>query len=192
MCRQAPEFIPWVQKIELSDVECNDDLLEALLICIISQQLSGKVAERIYARFEALFDGKITPEKLLAQTDATLRACGLSGQKAKYVRGVAEAAANGQINFAKLHELSDDEVVAELVKLKGVGTWTAEMMLIFSLGRTDVLSFKDLGIRRGLMKINRLNDLTEADFARLRQRYSPYGTLASLYLWRGGDQKEEI
>ena len=113
-----------------------------------------------------------------------MRGCGLSGRKIEYLRGIADAALSGTIAFDTLAERSDSEVIAELVKLKGVGVWTAEMLLIFALGRPDVLSFKDLGIRRGIMMLNHLDSLTESEFEAYRKRYSPYGTLASLYLWR--------
>ena len=164
LCRQAPEFAEIVRQTELSSFECCGDLFPALVQSIVSQQLAIKAADAIFRRVKALL-GEITVERLLAVGFDELRACGLS-------------------NFETLTEKSDAEIIAELVKLKGVGVWTAEMLLIFALGRPDVLSFKDLGIRRGIMLLNHLDDLTEADFEIYRKRYSPYGTLASLYLWR--------
>ena len=183
LCRQAPEFAEIVRQTELSSFECCGDLFPALVQSIVSQQLAIKAADAIFRRVKALL-GEITVERLLAVGFDELRACGLSKRKVEYLCGIAEARISGAVNFETLTEKSDAEIIAELVKLKGVGVWTAEMLLIFALGRPDVLSFKDLGIRRGIMLLNHLDDLTEADFEIYRKRYPPYGTLASLYLWR--------
>ena len=123
-------------------------------------------------------------EKLLEAETADLRACGLSAPKIGYLRGIAEAKCSGRINFRALARRPDEEILAELVKLKGVGIWTAEMLLIFALGRPDVLSFRDLGIRRGIMLLEQKETLSAEEFEAFRRRCSPYGTLASLYLWR--------
>lgn len=184
MCRQAPEFIEPVKQIDLPGFECCADLFYALVQNVVAQQLATKAADTIFARLLALLEEKITAEKLLDADFAALRACGLSGRKIEYLRGIAQAVLAGTIDFQQLRQRSDAEIIADLVQLKGVGVWTAEMLLIFALGRKDILSYKDLGIRRGIMLLNRLDSLPEEKFAFYRQRYSPYGTLASLYLWR--------
>ena len=186
LCKQAPEFREVVRRIELDGFECNGDLFHALVQSIISQQLSIKAADTIYNRVGMAFfySEEITAENLKSAAVEDLRACGLSARKIEYLRGIADAVLSGRINFDALARLPDEEIMKELVKLKGVGEWTAEMLLIFALGRPDVLSFKDLGIRRGIMLLNKLEELTEEDFEVYRKRYSPYGTLASLYLWR--------
>ena len=183
LCRQAPEFRQIVRQTKLQSFVCCSDLFLALVQSIVSQQLAVKVADVIFQRLENLL-GKISPENLLAAKLEDLRACGLSGRKIEYLRGIAEAQRGGIIDFKTLARKSDDRIIRELVALKGVGVWTAEMLLIFSLGRPDILSYKDLGIRRGIMMLNGLSDLSETEFETYRQRYSPYGTLASLYLWR--------
>ena len=183
LCRQAPEFRQIVRQTDLESFVCSADLFLALVQSIVSQQLSVKVADVIFQRVETLL-GEITAENLLAAEPEALRACGLSCRKIEYLRGIAEAQRNGLIDFKSLARKTDAEIIQELVKLKGVGVWTAEMLLIFSLGRPDILSYKDLGIRRGIMMLNGLAELTEEDFEYYRRRYSPYGTLASLYLWR--------
>lgn len=183
LCRQAPEFRQIVRQADLKSFTCSDDLFLALVQSIVSQQLSIKVADVIFRRVEKLL-GKITAGNLLAAGFEELRACGLSGRKIEYLRGIAEAQLNGTVDFKSLARKTDEEIIRELVKLKGVGVWTAEMLLIFSLGRPDILSYKDLGIRRGIMMLNGLAELPEEEFEKYRQRYSPYGTLASLYLWR--------
>ena len=183
LCRKAPEFRQIVRQTDLESFVCSADLFLALVQSIVSQQLSVKVADVIFQRLEKLL-GKITAENLLAAEFEDLRACGLSGRKIEYLRGIAEAQRNGTVDFKTLARKTDAEIIRELVKLKGVGVWTAEMLLIFSLGRPDILSYKDLGIRRGIMMLNGLAELPEEEFEKYRQRYSPYGTLASLYLWR--------
>lgn len=183
LCRQAPEFRQIVRQADLTSFTCSNDLFPALVQSIVSQQLSVKVADVIFQRVEILL-GEMTPENLLAADLEALRGCGLSGRKVEYLRGIAEAQLDGTIDFKTLSGKPDAEIIRELVKLKGVGVWTAEMLLIFSLGRPDILSYKDLGIRRGIMMLNGLSDLSEAEFETYRKRYSPYGTLASLYLWR--------
>ncbi|EQB90222.1 hypothetical protein M918_01105, partial [Clostridium sp. BL8] len=97
--------------------------------------------------------------------------------------GIAEAAISGEVDFSTLHTLTDEEIVKKLSALKGVGVWTAEMLLIFSLCRPDVVSFGDLAIRRGMMNLYGLKELPKEKFERYKKRYSPYGTVASLYLW---------
>jgi DNA-3-methyladenine glycosylase II len=183
LCRQAPEFTELVELADLQSFDCHDDLFYALVQSIVWQQLSFKAASAIFARLEK-FLGIISAESLLDASFADLRACGLSLPKIKYLRGIAAAKLDGSIDFASLPQKSDQEVIDELTRLKGVGPWTAEMLLIFALGRKDVLSFKDLGIRKGIMLLHKLDSLNEEDFAAYRQRYSPYGTLASLLLWQ--------
>ena len=184
LCRQAPEFRPIVRQIELQPLECCGDLFLALVESVVSQQLAVKAADAIFRRVETLLDGRIEPNRLLAADPEKLRACGLSGRKIEYLRGIAEAKISGAADFDSLAEKPDAEVIAELVKLKGVGVWTAEMLLLFALGRRDILSSRDLGIRRGIMLLNQLDELTDEQFEFYRRRYSPYGSLASLYLWR--------
>jgi len=183
LCRKAPEFRKIVSRTELPSFERCEDLFTALVQSIVFQQLAVKAAGAIFARVENLL-GDITAENLLAAPEDALRGCGLSGRKTAYLRGIAEARQSGKIDFDALPRMEDAEVISQLVRLKGVGVWTAEMLLIFSLGRPDVLSFNDLGIRRGIMMLTGTDVLTPEDFDRFRRRCSPHGTAASLYLWR--------
>lgn len=183
LCRQAPEFIPAVRDIRLAPFECCGDLFYALIRSIVSQQLAVRAAEAIFDRVEKVL-GTVSPERVLAASPETLRECGLSLRKIEYLRGAALAAEEGRIDFPELAKRSDAEVVETLVKLRGVGVWTAEMLLIFALGRPDVLSFRDLGIRTGLAMLYGVEELSPERFEDIRRRVSPCGTLASLYLWR--------
>lgn len=183
LCRQAPEFTEIVRRIDFSSFDFCGDLFSTLVQSIVSQQLAVRAADAIWGRLQTLL-GEITAERLLSMEFDALRGCGLSGRKIEYLRGIAQARISGTTDFEALANQSDADVIAELIKLKGVGVWTAEMMLIFAFGRPDVLSFHDLGIRRGIMILNHLDTLSGADFEVYRKRYSPYGTLASLYFWR--------
>ncbi len=157
------------------------DPFAALIDSIVSQQISGKAAETVYARLQALCP--ITPEGLAAQSPGEIQRCGVSFRKAEYIYGAALAAASGAVDFAAFPRMGDEEIIASLVALRGVGRWTAEMLLIFSLGRPDVISFDDLGIRRGMTRLYGAEPVTRAFFRDCAVRYSPYGSTASLYLW---------
>ena len=183
LCRQVPAFTEIAEKTGLPEADCIDNPFHALMQSIVHQQLAVRAAAAVFGRFEALLE-TVTPENLSRVDDDALRACGLSGRKIEYLRGITDAALAGTVDFSRLSEKSDEEVITELSSLRGVGTWTAEMLLIFSLGRRDVLSFKDLGIRNGILQMNGWKTLSERRFEAFRKRCSPYGTLASLYLWR--------
>lgn len=158
------------------------DPFTALISSIVSQQISKKAAETVWDRLSALV-GRITPDNLARVSLAEIQCCGMSTRKAGYVQGIADSALAGTVNFDILHSLSDEEIIKQLSSLHGVGVWTAEMLLIFSLCRPDVVSYGDLAIRRGMMNLYGLRTLTKEKFDRYRKRYSPYGSVASLYLW---------
>ncbi|MDL2273266.1 DNA-3-methyladenine glycosylase 2 family protein [Oscillospiraceae bacterium OttesenSCG-928-G22] len=158
------------------------DPFAAIIGSIISQQISGKAADTVERRLRERV-GELTPEVILPLTPDDLRLCGMSYRKAGYIRTAAEAAASGAIDFSKLHTLSDDEVIATLTALPGIGVWTCEMLLIFCFERPNVLSFGDLAIRKGIMRLYGYKTLDRAKFERLRKRYTPCASVASLYLW---------
>ncbi|MHB1314812.1 MAG: DNA-3-methyladenine glycosylase family protein [Christensenellales bacterium] len=158
------------------------DLFCAIAECVIAQQVSAKAADTIYNRMAERLNG-VTPQSAAGISVAELRQCGMSERKAGYIKGAAEAVLNGHLDGEELCSLPDEQVIERLTALKGIGVWTAEMLLIFSLGRLDVVSFGDLAIRRGMMQLYGLQELSREKFERYRKRYSPYGTVASLYLW---------
>lgn len=164
---------------------------ESLVRAVIHQQLSGKAAATILGRFEERFGaGRFpTPEAVLGATDDNLRAAGLSGQKAGYLRGVARAAAEGKLpTLRQCGRMEDEAIIEALTRLKGVGRWTAEMFLIFNLGRPDVLPVHDLGVRRGFQLSHGRRSLPEPKaLARHGERWAPHRTLATLYLWKAAD-----
>jgi 3-methyladenine DNA glycosylase/8-oxoguanine DNA glycosylase len=186
--------------------EVHDDVFEALVSSIVSQQVSGAAARTVWGRLEAACGGSregagcvareaasearaaagciVTAERVSALSIEALRALGMSGRKAEYVAGVAEAVTSGVLDLEALQHEPDAVVVERLSALRGVGVWTAEMLLIFAFLRPDVLSYGDLAIRRGIMELYGLRSLSKEQFERYRRRYSPYGTTASFYLWR--------
>ncbi len=162
--------------------EITPDFFQALIDSIVSQQISGKAAETVYGRLESLA-GEITPRTIADISEEEIQKCGMSYGKASYIKGAALAMLSGEIKPSEFALLSDEEIIKELTLLKGVGVWTAEMLLIFSLSRPDVISWHDLGIRRGMKKLYGYDELTKEIFQRHRETYSPYATVASLYLW---------
>lgn len=167
------------------------DPFKALISSIISQQISGKAAAAVWQRLQER-SGSISPQTLQNIPIEDLQACGMSRRKAEYIKGVTEAALEKTIDFSRLHELSDKEVAAKLTTLRGVGLWTAEMVLIFSLERPNILSWADLGIRKGIQRLHQLEALSKEDFEVYRARYSPYCSTASLYLWEIAGNPELI
>lgn len=160
---------------------------ESLVTAVIYQQLSGKAAGTILGRFKALFsdDSFPTPEEILQATDERLRSAGLSRAKATYVKAIAEAEQNGSIPTLKECEaLTNEEILESLTAIKGVGRWTAEMFLMFNLGRPDVLPVNDLGVRQGYQIVYKKRKMPEPKaLDRYGKKWKPYRTIAALYLW---------
>ena len=161
----------------------------ALLRSIVGQQLSTKAARSIYTRLTDQFGGRApTPQELLDADPEVVRSAGLSRPKVKYLRSLAEHVLSGELELDRLNELPDDEVTREVTAVKGLGRWTADMFLIFHLGRPDVLPVGDLGVRRAVERAYGLESLPDAEtLERLGERWRPYRSLASLYLWESLD-----
>ena len=152
---------------------------------IITQQLASKAATAIRNRFADLFPNReIVPEGVLARNDQELRDVGMSWAKARYIKDLAQKTRDGEIVLEQLIDLDDEAVVTELVKVKGIGRWTAEMFLMFTLGREDVFSHGDLGLRKGLMQLYDFSEEpAEAEAEKIVKKWSPYKTYGSLALW---------
>jgi DNA-3-methyladenine glycosylase II len=161
---------------------------EGLVSAIVSQQLSTKAAQTILGRVRALgLDeaGALSPGKLLTLPDEALRGAGLSGAKTKYVRDLCDHVTRGALPLDRLHDLDDEAVIETLCAVKGVGRWTAEMVLIFRLGRQDVLPVADLGIQKGVQRLFGLRQLPPAArMVKLLKPFQPYRSVACWYLWR--------
>ena len=173
-----------IERMGVIKREVNPDLFAALVECIVGQQISSKAADTVCARLrERCGPAGIGSGPLCAMSAEAVQSCGMSMRKAETIKHIAEAAAGKIVDFATLADKSDADVIQTLTTLKGVGVWTAEMLLIFSLKRPNVVSFGDLAIRRGMMRLYGLNTLSKEQFARYAKRYAPYGSVASLYLW---------
>jgi DNA-3-methyladenine glycosylase II len=162
------------------------DPWEALARAIVGQQLSTRAAASIWSKLLAIFGGQMpTPEQFLRRRRETLRKAGLSNAKVEYLRDLAARIKDGRLDLGRLGELSDEDVCAELVQVKGIGRWSAEMFLIFHLGRRDVVSAGDLGIRRAIQVAYGLDELPgPEEIDRIGEAWRPHRTLAGLYLWR--------
>ncbi len=160
---------------------------ESLVRSIVYQQLSGKAASIIYERFLDLFVFDIYPEPkdILAVSIETLRSSGLSYQKVNYIRDLSEKWQDGTMNLTDIDSMTDEEISSELIKVKGIGQWTADMFLMFTLGRPDVFPFGDLGIQKGVMILTNMNRLpTQKEMERKTKKWQPYRTVAAWYLWK--------
>jgi DNA-3-methyladenine glycosylase II len=161
----------------------------ALLEAIVSQQLSVKAAATIFSRFLGLFpDKNPKPREVLAISDARLRQVGLSRQKLAYIKDLADKFDKGVIKSRTFHRMADAEIIQALVQVKGVGRWTAEMFLIFSLNRPDVLPVDDLGFRKAIKIAYRLRNLPKAEkIEKIAKQWHPYCSVAAWYLWTSLD-----
>jgi DNA-3-methyladenine glycosylase II len=167
-------------------VRADGTHFDALVRSIVYQQLSGKAAGTIHGRLRALFgDRDPTPDELLAVPEETLRSVGLSRQKLSYIRDLAGRVSSGEVPLDNLHELDDDALTEALVRVKGIGKWTAQMFLMFRLGRPNVLPDLDLGIQNGIRRAYGLRKRpTPKDVLRIGQRWAPFASVASWYMWR--------
>ncbi|MEX1030684.1 MAG: DNA-3-methyladenine glycosylase 2 family protein [Paenibacillaceae bacterium] len=158
------------------------DLFAALMHAIVGQLISVKAANTVWARMEDQFV-EISPLHISMQTPDDIQRCGMTMKKAVCIHTIAQMIAQGEFKLDELNGLSDSEVISRLITLSGVGQWTAEMLLINSMERRDVLSWGDIAIRRGMMKLYGLSTINRAQFEQYRLRYSPLGSVASIYLW---------
>jgi DNA-3-methyladenine glycosylase II len=165
------------------------DPWEALARAIVGQQLSTKAARSIWEKLQGQFGGETPdPKSLLRKRSQTLRKAGLSSAKVEFLRDLARRVADGTLDLARLRDLPDEDVIAELLEVKGIGRWTGEMFLIFHLARPDVVSTGDLGIRRAVQTAYGMDELPgPQELERIADEWRPHRTLACLYLWRSLD-----
>jgi DNA-3-methyladenine glycosylase II len=173
-------------------VERRKDVLFYLVASIMSQQLSTKVADSIKQKFLTLYDGRIpSPQEILDTPPETLRSIGLSNAKVSYVQNVARFAIEKGLDPDVLHEMDNEEVIAYLTEIKGVGRWTVEMLLMFALGREDVFAIDDWGVQNAMLHIYQLDRTDKKAFREalltISQKWSPYRTYACMHLWRWKD-----
>jgi DNA-3-methyladenine glycosylase II len=185
--RMDPVMAGVIERVGPIEYSVDPDLWRGLVGSIVGQQLSVLAARTIRGRIEALGGdaGFPTPELIASLPEETLRSCGLSGAKTRYVRDVARVCLTGELEDDRLERLDDEAVIEALVRIKGVGRWTAEMVLIFTLDRPDVLAVDDLGIRVAVQRAYGLGDRPgREELTRIGEPWRPFRSLASRYLWR--------
>jgi DNA-3-methyladenine glycosylase II len=159
------------------------DLFTALIYAIIGQQISVKAVHTIWDRMQHSLC-EITPQSISSFSIPEIQKCGITTRKAGYIKGIADSVLQGYLNLNELHYLSDKEVIKQLSSLHGIGEWTAEMLLLNSMERPNIVSYGDMAIRRGMMKLYGLNELNKEQFNKYKNLYSPFGSVASIYLWK--------
>ncbi|HKZ61787.1 MAG TPA: DNA-3-methyladenine glycosylase [Nitrososphaera sp.] len=174
-----------IKSVGAYEIKLRGDPFQSLVEAIIYQQLAGGAADTIYGRFDKIYGRFPRPLQLLATKDSKLRAAGLSARKIDYLKDLASRVSDGRLKLGRLPELPDDEVVEQLVQVKGIGRWTAEMFLIFCLGRPDVLPVGDLGLRKAMQKAYSLAELPSPEKMRgIAQPWKPYCSIATWYMWK--------
>jgi len=174
----------------LISIELDKNLFEAVVMNIVGQMLSKKVADKMFDRLLALCDGNLSPDYLKSITRDEIRSCGISFSKADYIIEFANKYYNGKYDFSLLDSLNDLETIKWLRQIKGVGNWTAEMLALFALGKQNIFSYDDVALRNGIMTSKGFKTLSKKRFESLRKKYSPYCSFASLYFYRFNDDKE--
>ena len=171
-----------IDKIGHVDRKVDSDLFSAVVHHIVGQQISSKAQWTIWHRMEEAF-GKVEAETIAAADISFLQSFGLSFRKAEYIREFAEKVQSGEFDLDALYEKSDEEAISALSGLRGIGVWTAEMILLFCMQRPDILSFGDLAVLRGMRMVYRHRVMTREKFEKYRKRLSPYGSVAAIYFW---------
>ncbi len=187
--KSDPILYSVIEKIETADIFTSDvspNLFLRLCRAIIGQQLSGKAADTIFARFLKLFPHEdVNPVRVLALTDQDLRNVGMSWSKAKFLKDLSQRIVDKTLDLEKIKTMEDEHVIAELTKVKGIGPWTAEMFLMFALDRPDVFSHGDLGLRKAIEKLYRFKKApSKKQIEKIATKWIPYRTYASRILWK--------
>jgi DNA-3-methyladenine glycosylase II len=182
-----PELVTLLDSFEIEDWTPETNYFKSLTRTIIYQQLSGKAASTISNRFISLYHGKNypTPADILNTDHEILRSVGLSNAKAKYIKNISRAFLDGTVDHKNLGKLSDEEIMEQLIAIKGVGPWTAQMFLMFTLNRPDIFPSGDLGVQKGFQQYFKLKELpTPQTMEKRAEKWRPYRTVASLYFWK--------
>ena len=190
LIKADPVLARIIAEVGALGIQPRRERFQALARAIIFQQLAGAAANAIYGRFVALFPGVEfpSPEQVLAKTDGELRAVGLSEKKALYIKDLATHVRDGKLNFHRFHRMTDDEIIEHLTQVKGIGKWTAEMFLMFHLGRPDVMPGDDLGVQNAVRRHYKMRQRPNRKrLLKHAERWRPYRTAAAWYLWRSLD-----
>ena len=168
------------------EIRITKNKYESLVEAIITQQLSGSAAKSISKKFRNMYSTRFPkPIDVIKTSDTRLRRSGLSKMKAEYIKDVSKKIESRDLQLSKISKLSDEEVVAELTKIRGIGRWTAEMFLIFTLGRLDILPVGDLGLRKGIQKLYSMPEIPkDEEIRKIAEKWRPYRTIATWYIWK--------
>lgn len=187
-----PKLLSVLTTVKLDDwfeVKSSDDHFFNLTRNIIYQQLAGAAASAIFKRFESLVGGKVRPERVLEFSDQSFRDIGLSWAKAKYIKDLAAKVVSREVNLLNLDALDNESIITELTKVKGIGRWTAEMFLLFTLNRENIFSYGDLGLRKGFSKLYGIESPTDKQIGAVVAKWSPYESYGSICLWHFLDNR---
>jgi DNA-3-methyladenine glycosylase II len=190
--KSDPILFEYIAKVNVEDFTKHNDLFVSLCDEIISQQLSGKAAETIFQRFKKLFPNEeITAKTLSKIPEEAIRAAGCSWAKVRSLKDLADHVLTKKLHLEKLDTLADEEVIKELVQVKGIGPWTAEMFMMFTLGREDIFSHGDLGLKKAIQRMYGFKkEPTINQVEKLLKKWSPYKTYAARILWKSLDIKD--
>ncbi|KAF0227216.1 MAG: methylated-DNA-protein-cysteine S-methyltransferase [Erysipelotrichaceae bacterium] len=191
LCKQDGILGAFIKKTGPLSRGTLEDPYLSTLDCILAQQVSGKAAQSIGKKVFARFPNG-DPQAILDAQIEDMRTLGLSGSKAAYLKNVAQTKLDGSVKWDQLQSMDTQDIIDALLPIKGVGLWTVQMVLIFSLKKMDVMSYDDLAIRRGIMRLYHLEKVSKDFFAELYQKTAPYQTYASFYLWEASLSKENI
>jgi DNA-3-methyladenine glycosylase II len=192
LIKADPRMGKLVKSLKMERYQLRENNFRALVESIISQQLSTKAAATIIKRFRAALGSNNYNHKHILNTPfRKLRGAGMSGSKARFIKGLAVAMEAKKLDFKKIRTMDNEQVIEELIQHKGVGRWTAEMFLIFSLGRLDVFSLGDGGLKSAILKIYKPKNSNPKTLLRIAEKWKPYRSIASLYLWASLDNKPE-
>ena len=187
------DFAALIEQLEVVQLDIDGDGFRALARAIVDQQISIHAARSIWLRFEEFCGGTVTPEATQAADIEDMRSCGLSRSKALALHDLARHITEGIVDLDTLHELDDEEVIEQLIKVRGIGRWTAQMYLIFSLGRPDVFAVADGGLRRGVEKLKGLPPKSPPELIEaLSEDWAPHRTAAALFLWKSLNNTPEV
>jgi DNA-3-methyladenine glycosylase II len=191
--KQDPKLAKIIKRVGNYQIEKRNNHFAVLVESIISQQLASAAAEAIFTRFKKLYPKFPTSSQILNTKDAKLRSVGLSGMKVEYLKDLSQKIEDGKLKMRTLSKMTDDEIIEHLIQVKGIGRWTAEMFLIFSLGRLDVLPTGDLGLRKGVQMAFSLSELPKPnEVEKIGVRWKPYRSVATWYLWKSLQKFDKI
>ena len=188
--KSDPVLAAIIERIGPFRMQYGEPTFHTLAESILYQQLNGRAAETIFNRFTALAGDPLTPQGILKLSDTQMRGVGLSRQKTAYLRDLSEKAAAGLLEFERMPDMSEEEVIAHLTQVKGVGVWTAQMFLMFTLRRPDILPVGDYGIQAAIKKYYKKRKWPKpAVMLKIAKPWAPYRSIASWYLWKSLDMK---